>query len=110
LAGASRLENSAVPTALKPISMLVRANLYSPDIAKDLDLKAKITAKIIDKMGSDVFSLNTDVYEQDVMLTGAVENLHLKAMARSHAGPSRGPRRSKTRSSLSRVLIRTRAR
>jgi hyperosmotically inducible periplasmic protein len=53
----------------------------SDDIAKDLELKAQITSKIIDEMGSDVLSLSTDVYEQDVMLTGAVENSALKAKA-----------------------------
>lgn len=57
----------------------------SEDIAKDLELKAKITSKIVDELGTDVLSLSTDVYEQDVMLTGAVENSALKAKAGSLA-------------------------
>ncbi len=82
--------------SLNPLSAIKNAveaaveDRSSDDIAKDLDLKAKITAKIVDKMGSDVFSLNTDVYEQDVMLTGAVENARLKAMAASFAKSIKG--------------------
>lgn len=51
------------------------------DIAKDTELKAKIVAAISDKMGSDMLSFNTDVYEQDVMLTGVVDNGKLKTEA-----------------------------
>lgn len=51
------------------------------DIAKDTSIKAKITAGVIDKMGSDVLSLNADVYEQDVMLTGTVKTAEQKATA-----------------------------
>jgi hyperosmotically inducible periplasmic protein len=81
---------------LNPLSAIKNAveaaveDRSSSDIAKDLELKTKITAKIVDKMGSDVFSLNTDVYEQDVMLTGAVENPRLKAMAASFAKSIKG--------------------
>ena len=53
----------------------------SGDIAKDLEIKAKITADVIDKMGSDVVSINADVYEQDVMLTGSVETAGQKTDA-----------------------------
>ncbi len=53
----------------------------SGDIAKDLEIKAKITADVIDKMGSDVVSINADVYEQDVMLTGSVETVGQKTDA-----------------------------
>lgn len=53
----------------------------SGDIGKDLDIKAQITAKVIDKMGTDVISINADVYEQDVMLTGSVEKPEQKAQA-----------------------------
>ncbi|MBC8267879.1 MAG: BON domain-containing protein [Rhodospirillaceae bacterium] len=90
----------AIPQAqaldLNPLSAIKNAveaaveDRSSSDIAKDLELKTKITAKIVDKMGSDVFSLNTDVYEQDVMLTGAVENPRLKAMAASLAKSIKG--------------------
>ena len=51
------------------------------DIAKDLEIKAKITAQVIDAMGSDVISISSDVYEQDVMLTGTVETEAEKAKA-----------------------------
>ena len=51
------------------------------DIAKDLEIKAKITADVIDKMGSDVVSINADFYEQDVMLTGSVETAKQKSVA-----------------------------
>ena len=51
------------------------------DIAKDTEIKAKIVATITDEMGSDMISFNTDVYEQDVMLTGVVETGDLKTTA-----------------------------
>ena len=52
------------------------------DIAKDAEIKAKIVAAITDEMGSDMISFSTDVYEQDVMLTGVVETGNLKTTAR----------------------------
>jgi hyperosmotically inducible protein len=51
------------------------------DIAKDAEIKTKITVEVIDKLGSEVISINADVYEQDVMLTGAVEKSDIKAKA-----------------------------
>ena len=51
------------------------------DIAKDTEIKTKITVDVIDKLGSEVISINADVYEQDVMLTGAVEKAEIKAKA-----------------------------
>ncbi len=53
----------------------------SSDIAADLEIRAKITASVIDKMGSDVISINADVYEQTVMLTGSVETAAQKEQA-----------------------------
>lgn len=53
----------------------------SADIAKDLEIKAKITADVIGKLGKEVISINADVYEQEVMLTGAVEKAEVKAKA-----------------------------
>ena len=53
----------------------------SDDIKKDLAIKASLTADVIDKMGTEVISLNVDVYEQDVMLSGAVEKASLKKQA-----------------------------
>jgi len=51
------------------------------DIANDTRIKAEITVNVIDKMGTDVISINADVYEGDVMLTGAVEKAGLKLQA-----------------------------
>lgn len=53
----------------------------SGDIATDLTIKTKITASIVDELGTDVISLSVDVYEQDVMLTGAVEDAKMKKQA-----------------------------
>lgn len=50
----------------------------SGDIATDLGIKTKITASIVDELGTDVISIGVDVYEQDVMLTGVVEKAALK--------------------------------
>ncbi len=53
----------------------------SADIASDLKIKTAIIAGVIDKLGSEVISINSDVYEQNVMLTGKVEKAGLKAKA-----------------------------
>lgn len=53
----------------------------SQDIASDLSIKTKITAEVIDKMGSEVISINADVYEGQVMLSGAVDNAGIKEKA-----------------------------
>ena len=81
----------ALPSAqaidLNPLSAIKSAveaaveDRSSEDIAKDLELKAKITAEVVDKMGTDVISINSDVYEQIVMLTGAVDKSSLKSEA-----------------------------
>ena len=51
------------------------------DIAKDTEIKAKLTVEVIDKLGGEVISINADVYEQDVMLTGAVDKAEVKDKA-----------------------------
>lgn len=51
------------------------------DIKKDLGIKAKITSDVIDQLGTEVISINADVYEQDVMLTGSVESEDVKRKA-----------------------------
>jgi len=51
------------------------------DIAKDTEIKAKIFAAITDQLGTDMIAFNTDVYEQDVMITGVVEDGKLKSKA-----------------------------
>lgn len=68
-------------SAIKGAVEAVAEDRSSSDIAKDTSIKAKITAEVIDKMGSDVISISADVYEQDVMLTGTVEKAAQKAEA-----------------------------
>lgn len=53
----------------------------SGDIATDLRIKTEIIAAVIDRLGTDVISINSDVYEQDVMLTGVVETAKQKREA-----------------------------
>ncbi|MDA0241503.1 MAG: BON domain-containing protein [Proteobacteria bacterium] len=53
----------------------------STDIATDIKIQTKITAKIVRGMKTGVLSISTDVYEQDVLLTGAVEEAKYKTQA-----------------------------
>jgi len=62
----------------------------SADISKDTKIKAAIVSDITDKMGSKVISVSTDVYEQDVMLTGTVETEKLKQQAGTIAKSVKG--------------------
>jgi len=85
--GISEIRNT--PQAqFNPLSILKGAveaaveDRSSDDIANDLEIKTAITSKMVDKMGSDVVSINADVYEQDVMLSGSVET----AAQRKQAG------------------------
>jgi hyperosmotically inducible protein len=66
-------------SAIKGIVEAAVEDRSSEDIAKDLELKAVITAEVIDKMGADVISINSDIYEQNVLLTGVVETDELKS-------------------------------
>lgn len=81
------LSGPALALDLNPLSMIKGAveaaveDRSSDDIAKDLEIKTKITAEVIDKMGGDVISINADVYEQVVMLTGAVETPEQRSQA-----------------------------
>lgn len=81
---------SAIPVQaieLNPFSAIKSAveaaaeDRSSGDIGTDLKIKTKITASIADKLGTDVISLSVDVYEQDIMLTGAVNAAKLKKQA-----------------------------
>lgn len=89
LVAAVAIGAAAIPAAAQfnPLSIIKGAveaaveDRSSGDIAKDTEIKAKITAEVIDKMGSEVISINADVYEQDVMLTGAVEKPEIKDKA-----------------------------
>ena len=62
----------------------------SDDIKRDLEIRASITAEVVDKMGTDVISINADVYEQDVMLTGNVEKQETKSKAEALARNTKG--------------------
>ena len=73
-------------SAIKGIVEAAVEDRKASDIGKDAEIKAKITSDVIDKMGSDVISINSDVYEQDVMLTGSVETSEQKALAAKLAG------------------------
>ena len=68
-------------SAIKSAVEAAAEDRSSGDIAKDLEIKAKITANVIDEMGSDVVSVNADAYEQNVMLTGSVETAKQKSQA-----------------------------
>ncbi len=68
-------------SAIKSAFEAVAEDRSAKDIAADLEIKAKITADVIDQMGTDVIALNVDVYEQDVMLTGSVETARQKERA-----------------------------
>ena len=81
------IATSAQAIELNPLSYVKGAveavveDRSAGDIAKDTEIKTKITAAIVDGMGSDVLSVNIDAYEQVVMLTGIVETADLKAQA-----------------------------
>ena len=68
-------------SAIKSAVEAAAEDRSSGDIDKDLEIKATITADVVDKMGSDVVSISVDVYEQDVMLTGVVEKASQKVQA-----------------------------
>ena len=50
----------------------------------------KITVNVIDKMVTDVISINSDVYEQKVMLSEVVEQPELKVQAEELARAVKG--------------------
>ena len=68
-------------TAIKSVVEAAVEDRTAEDIASDLAIKGKLTANVIDKMGSDVISIGADVYEQVVMLTGTVETGKQKTQA-----------------------------
>ena len=88
---------SAEAIELNPFSMIKSAveaiaeDRSSGDIATDLTIKTKITASVLDELGTDVISISSDVYEQDVMLTGSVETAKLKSQAFTNV-PDNGSR------------------
>ncbi|MBT4016827.1 MAG: BON domain-containing protein [Alphaproteobacteria bacterium] len=68
-------------TAIKSVVEAAVEDRTADDIGSDLAIKGKLTANVIDKMGSDVISIGADVYEQVVMLTGTVETGKQKTQA-----------------------------
>ncbi|MBT3701117.1 MAG: BON domain-containing protein [Alphaproteobacteria bacterium] len=68
-------------TAIKSVVEAAVEDRTADDIGSDLAIKGKLTANVIDKMGSDVISIGADVYEQVVMLTGTVETGKQKPQA-----------------------------
>ncbi len=68
-------------SAIKGVVEAAVEDRSSEDIASDLRIKTEITAEVIDKMGSEVISINADVYEGQVMLSGAVEQGDVKDKA-----------------------------
>ena len=68
-------------TAIKSVVEAAVEDRSSGDIAKDLAIKGKLTAQLIDKMGSGVLSINADVYEQIVMMSGSVKTEDQKSIA-----------------------------
>ena len=61
-------------SALKTAVEAMVEDRDAEDIGEDLSLRTAIIGKIFERMGDGLISINVDVYEQDVMLTGAVEN------------------------------------
>ncbi len=68
-------------TAIKGVLEAVLEDRSADDIGTDLKLKATIVGEVLDKMTNDAISIGADVYEQDVMLTGAVEDAKTKVRA-----------------------------
>ncbi len=60
------------------------------DIATDARIKTEITAEVLDKMAGEVISISADVYEQDVMLTGVVDDAKKKVRSATLAGTVEG--------------------
>ena len=91
LTGAAVLLLAAAPARaielINPFSIIKSAveaaveDRASEDIAKDLAIKATFTKDPISEMGTGVISIKADVYEQDVMLTGVVEDAKQKIQA-----------------------------
>lgn len=87
LVGALFVTSPAFAIDLNPFGFIanvveaIAEDRSADDISKDLQLKTAIVAAITDQMGTDIASVSTDVYEQDVMLTGVVESKAQKSQA-----------------------------
>ena len=81
-------------TAVKDMLESAVEDRKAGDIATDLEIKTKILARFSDNMGEDVTSINADVYEQDVLVTGIVETAAKKAEAGRLAATVEGVKKS----------------
>ena len=68
-------------TAIKGAIEAALEDRSADDIRDDLKIKTSIVGVVLDKMTGDVIAIGADVYEQDVMLTGAVDDEATKVRA-----------------------------
>ncbi|MBL6953856.1 MAG: BON domain-containing protein [Alphaproteobacteria bacterium] len=68
-------------TAIKGAIEAALEDRSADDIGTDLKIKTAIVAEVLNKMTGDVIAIGADVYEQDVMLTGAVDDEATKVLA-----------------------------
>ena len=68
-------------TAIKGAIEAAVEDRSAEDIGADLKIKTAIVGQVLEKMTGDVIAIGADVYEQDVMLTGAVEDQSAKLRA-----------------------------
>ena len=68
-------------TAIKGAIEAALEDRSADDIGTDLEIKTAIVGAVFDKMTGDVIAIGADVYEQDVMLTGAVDDEATKLRA-----------------------------
>ncbi|NQV60561.1 MAG: BON domain-containing protein [Alphaproteobacteria bacterium] len=68
-------------TAIKGAIEAALEDRSADDIGADLKIKTAIVGEVLNKMTGDVIAIGADVYEQDVMLTGAVDDEATKVRA-----------------------------
>lgn len=68
-------------SALSSVVEAAAEDRSTGDIATDARIKTAIAAAIADKMGKAAVSISSDVYEQDVLLTGTVKSAAEKDQA-----------------------------
>jgi len=94
--GPPAVSSSAWALDLNPLSAIKSAveaaveDRSADDIATDARIKTEITVEVLDKMAKEVISISADVYEQDVMLTGAVDKSEVKAKVQKLAAAVEG--------------------
>jgi osmotically-inducible protein OsmY len=96
LAALAALAAGPARSQFNPLSGIVSAieaaaeDRGAADIAADAKIKTVIVARLADKLGREGALLGVDVYEQDVMLTGAVPLAEIKAAAGKIAAGAEG--------------------